>query len=135
MFGTWLFVDWVALACKWNFNATAVDALVERSHIARWTLDPSTRPSFFSKIAHVLPAEAPKADPPKGGRESAGQIPPPPLVCFVCFVSRGSARLLGLSDASWFHTELRDGRVFADAVRRGVPHSASVVRAPDAIAC
>ena len=72
VFGTWLFVDWVALACKWNFNATAVDALVERSHIARWTLDPSTKPFFFSKVAHVLPAEAQRVAPTeKVGRESA----------------------------------------------------------------
>jgi hypothetical protein len=58
VFGTWLAVDWAALAVKWNFNATPVDALVERSHIARWTLDPSTKPWGFSKIAHVVPAEA-----------------------------------------------------------------------------
>ncbi len=72
VFGTWLFVDWVALACKWNFNATAVDALVERSHIARWTLDPSTKPFFFSKVAHVLPAEAQRVAPTdKVAREGA----------------------------------------------------------------
>ena len=52
--------------------AEAVDALVERSHIARWTLDPSTKPFFFSKVAHVLPAEAQRVAPTeKVAREGA----------------------------------------------------------------
>ena len=45
--------------------------VVERSHIARWTLDPSTKPFFFSKVAHVLPAEAQRRSYRKVAREGA----------------------------------------------------------------
>ena len=106
VFGTWLFVDWVALACKWNFHATAVDALVERSH----TGDLDLHSPFFSR-SPLLPAEA-RVAPTYG--HLLGRRPDPLPLLLVCFVSRRSFACVCRPnfDTSWL--------VLCDC--RGVPH-------------
>ena len=61
-------------AARWNLVATKVDALVERSHLARWARDPTSRPWGIDLIARVVPNDA-KISPREGGGESPKAAP------------------------------------------------------------
>jgi len=65
--GAFLVADWAYRAARWNLYADKVDALVERSHLAKWLQDPSSKPLGVDFVVQTTDAKIA----PNAGKERA----------------------------------------------------------------
>lgn len=53
--GTWLFVDWLHRALRWEFVSDPVSLLVEKHHVEGWARDPRTKPWGTDLLKNLRP--------------------------------------------------------------------------------